>query len=397
MQSPETENKIEASTVCLLPGHLFFIESLELPQGLAEEEINAYAELILEANAPFPLEQLNWGRLQDREKGRLLLFATHKDRLKQMGYTDLARFTWVLPDFVALNGHSLAAGNYRLVTTEAVTDLHFEHSTIIPDTIVARTQASDLPTVETDHAFELLSADVSEQAAIVFQVRSEANAAPRETILDEVTLWEADIRASDFKINERRNRLLSNYLYQGFKWAAGFAALLLLAEGLLFGFNFWLKGETNQVLAQATSVAKIQEQQALTLKLEQVFSSELRPVAMLEKLNQLRPEGIHFDETSSASGNQITIEGVARSINELNDYTEKLKASGQFKLLKNPKALTRSGQTTFSVDLTYTHLEPKPQPIPEPAVKETEKAKVKTEATTGATTRNSTAAKMATI
>jgi Tfp pilus assembly protein PilN len=250
---------------------------------------------------------------------------------------------------------------------------------------------------ETTHAFELLSSNVNEQAAVVFQVRSEANEAPRETILDEATLWGADIRASDFKIIERRNRLLSNYLYQGFKWAAGFAALLLFAEGLLIGFNFWLKGETKQVLAQTTTVAKIQEQQALTLKLEQVFSSELRPVAMLEKLNQLRPEGIHFDETSSASGNRITIEGVARSINELNDYTEKLKASGQFKLLKNPKALTRSGQTTFSVDLTYTHIEPKPQPTLEPAVEETEKAKARTEATTGATTKTTTATKLATI
>lgn len=390
MQPSETENQIEASAVCLLPGHLFFIESLELPEGLAEEEIQSFAELSLEANAPFPLEQLYWGRLQDFERGRLLLFATHQDRLKQMGYVDLASFTWVLPDFIALSGHSLAAGNYHLVTPEGVANLHFEHSATIPDSIIARAQASELPLIETRHAFELLRADLDEQAAIVFQVRSDANESPKETILEEATLWAADVRAGDFKIIERRNRLLSTYLYQGFKWAAGFAALLLFAEGLLIGLNFWLKGETNQVLTQATPVAKIQEQQALTLKLEQVFGSELRPVAMLEKLNQLRPEGIHFDETTSTSGNQITIEGVARSINELNSYTEKLKASGQFKLLKDPKALTRSGQTTFTVDLTYTHREPEPQPATKPALKETE-------ATTGATTEASIATQTTTI
>lgn len=366
MNAPETEPEISESPICLVPGHLFFIQTIELPADLSPEETQSFAELSLEARSPFPLEQLHWGSFLDRDAEQLLIYATHQDRLKQMGYKDLKDYTWVLPDFISILGHSLPPEEYLLSTELSIASVQFSKSAQLPESVTAFANEDPQAPQVNDNTFELLESTLVEKETLQFEIATPSEGSSHTVQFDESVLWKADIRSPEFKINARRLRKLSQYLNQGFKWAVGVAALLLFAEVVLFGCNFWLDSKNSVLAEQAQPVAKIQEQQALTIKLEQVFGSELRPVAMLEKLNQLRPEGIYFDETSSSVGNEITIEGVAQSINELNNYTSKLRESGQFKLIKSPKAITRSGQTTFSVQLTYTH-EESPEPADSPA------------------------------
>ena len=85
-----------------------------------------------------------------------------------------------------------------------------------------------------------------------------------------------------------------------------------------------------------------------------MFQNEVRPVAILGALNTVRPRGIYFTSTTTTLDNNITIEGVAQTINELNNYIEILKGSGEFSLAQDPKSLTRSGKTTFTMTLEYT-------------------------------------------
>ena len=106
--TPTTETTIpeqeKAESVLLLPGHLFFVESVELPPALETDEVADFAELSIEGIAPFPIEQLNWGFLYSEGASSILIYATHRDRLKQIGVQDIDQYVWVLPDFAALQG-----------------------------------------------------------------------------------------------------------------------------------------------------------------------------------------------------------------------------------------------------------------------------------------------------
>ena len=105
----------------MLPGHLFFIETIDLPVDLEEAEITDFIELSLETIAPFPVEQLNWGYLYSADAPTILVYATHRDRLKNAGYTELQGYTWVLPDFATLTGACFP--NETLVELESTNNL----------------------------------------------------------------------------------------------------------------------------------------------------------------------------------------------------------------------------------------------------------------------------------
>ena len=368
MEKPETENlqPTAENSLCLLPGHLFFIEGFKLPDGLSAEEIPSFAELSLEALAPFPIEHLNWGYLCDFEKQRLLYFAAHQDRLKQAGFKDLESYTRVLPDFLAFHAINPKAGRHIFQSPISCAEVVYDEPPGIPELII--TQPSIKP--EDQAKFELLSAKTDEEQNVYFEIRTPHQDIAQSAPLDPETLWAADLRPMAFKNSERRSRKLSTYFLEGFKYAACFAALLLVTEALLLTCNLWLNNRESKIESQSAAVAQIQEKQALSVKLQRVFENQLRPVAMLETLNIIRPyQSIHFTETSTEENNRVTLEGEANTVNALNDYIEKLKASGQFEILTPPKTFTRSGKTSFTLQLSYLHREAQT-----PAIKKPDKA-----------------------
>ena len=93
---------------------------------------------------------------------------------------------------------------------------------------------------------------------------------------------------------------------------------------------------------------------------------------MLAMLNNLRPQqSIHFKETSTEENNRVTVEGEANTVNALNNYIDQLKASGQFEVLAPPKTSTRSGKTSFTLQLGYLHREPQAPAPTQPKTAET--------------------------
>ena len=44
-------------------------------------DIEDFVELSLEAVAPFPIEQLNWGYLYHAEMSTILVYAAHRERI----------------------------------------------------------------------------------------------------------------------------------------------------------------------------------------------------------------------------------------------------------------------------------------------------------------------------
>lgn len=376
-----SEEPAKAEQVLVLPGHLFFIESVEVPPALEAAEIADFAELSLESIAPFPIEQLCWGYLYTQDARTLLIYATHRDRLKNAGYSELNAYLWVLPDFATLAGACFPEQTEVIFkSANSLSILHFDKGDGIPRAVVA------CPLNETDSPEALVKAlrasapnlggTVASRSISPGPVELDDDGLPTFThsgadgepgswsslTPSEKQLWQADVRGTDFKTTERSNRRVSARLIQITGWAAVFALVLIGAEILLLASQAWLGTRHSRIESQQSAVLTIEDKQSLMNKLEQVAQNELRPVAILEALNEIRPAGIYFTSTVTDSENRITIDGIASTINELNSYIEALNTSGRFELIGDPKSITRSGKTTFTVTLAYQHAQDESAP-----------------------------------
>jgi len=379
--APSAEVPEASEQVICLPGHLFFVESVELPPALEESEISDFAELTVESLAPFPIEQLNWGFLHQLDASSILVYAAHRDRLKSQKIEKLEDYTWAVPDFATLAGaHFPENTEVTLIADRNTTLLHFDAGSEIPSFVASAPNKNQSPSATikalrsesaTSAAYrrklcvQLIASSLNDRDLPTFEFSEEGTNGGEayghwQTLSpSETALWNADVRTLDFKNTERSARRTSRLLTKVTAWVAIFAVLLLGLELLMFAANAWLTTQTDQISAQAPTVAKIQDRQALMSKLDQVALNELRPIAILEALNTSRPAGIYFTSTETGGENRIKIEGIASTINDLNNYTAILGKSGVFALVEPPESLTRRGITTFKVTLDYTHTEPK--------------------------------------
>ncbi len=367
--APEPES-VPLPDVLVLPAEYFFIEKVEVPTALAPAELTDFAELSMEAVSPFPLDQLRWGFLIAPDSQHLLIYAALKERLKLAGHTELETYTWVLPDFTTLQGARFTRDTEVVLEGE-----HYTTSFLLPSGEASPENIRSLPAgSDTPHSkgqsihLKLLTVELSEQSIPTFKFETIGESpadglwSPLEP--DEASLWNADIRPSSFKTVERSARRTTSLVTRIMGYAAIFAIVLVVFEGLLFLGDFWLGTRTAKIDEQATPVRRIEDKQSLLNKLDQVAQNELRPIAMLTAANEVRTAlgttGIEYDETIIDSSNRLTIEGKANTINELNLYTKSLRQSGKFQLAEDPKYITRDSKTTFTVTLDYTYREPEP-------------------------------------
>lgn len=349
--------------VLLVPGHAFFVERLELPEGLQSGEIANFAELSLETLAPFPIEQLIWGFIKDDASRGILLYATHRDRLKQLGFPELGSFRWVLPDFAPLATLRFDRPlTLRFEGECGAARLEFEAQKALPHGIVARASADAVANPEGSAVTCSVGsggASLSEGGQPVFrfstdpQTVPEGITVPEQIRLSEDWLWNADLRPPVYKQAERGRRRLASIVAKATVFSIYAALLLILLELVLILSQSWLGSREAKIAGQAQEVRRIEDKQSLMNKLDQVAQNELRPIAILEALNEQRPSGIYFTSTITEGRNRITVDGIATTISELNAYTASLSDSGKFKLVGNPKQITRSGRTTFTVTLDF--------------------------------------------
>ena len=383
------DDPVKAEQALVLPGYLFFVETIEIPNDLEASEIPDFAELSLESIAPFPIDRLYWGYLYRKDAPTLLLYATHRERLKNEGFADLNDYAWVVPDFTTLAGARFYNDTLVLLESDhGFSLIHFENDTEIPQAVWVDTSGEpitenvikslrsgnrDLPKTAPILHLRPAVANVSEKGIPTFEQEVPEQAGGRSYDGDwktltptESQLWQMDVRDTDFKTAEKSKRRTSAVILRITAWAAIFAVILILAEGLLFVAQKQLQTQFDTIERQQVAVSKVEEKQILVNKLEQVAQNELRPIEMLEAANNVRLKlnlGIEYDKVVIEGENHLTIEGKASSISALNRYADKLKSSGLFQLLDKPEPSTRNGQTTFRVSLAYyPRISPKENP-----------------------------------
>lgn len=353
--SDQWREMITREAFICLPTELLFFEKATVPAAVELNELTEFVELTLEERSPFPLRELCFGYLYEPTERCVLIYAAIRRRVEQLfpGALEEARF--VLPAFCLLNGMQSLAGKTIALQTDTVAEMITMTAQGLPLPLeeagseavpAVRLQLHSLEWAK-DGALQVVLSEVSGDE------ESDPEPATHPGRLSLRTLWAADVREDDFKKLERARRKREKLLLRAIV-AGGWAALFLLVSQ----FGLWAyRGHVERLFEERTrlqtAVLTVQDRHGLLTTLEQVTAADLRPMDVLEAMNRLRPDAIHFTEMRAEGQNRITIEGIASSVNLLNRYAESLRESGEFRV-SDPRTLVRAGRTTFTLTVDYT-------------------------------------------
>jgi hypothetical protein len=350
-QSEQGRFASDREAVVCLPTGLLFFETVTLPAAVETDEIADFVELTLEERSPFPLRDLCYGFLYEPHNRGLLIYAAIRRRVEQLFPGALEKARFMLPGFCLLHGLQSHANKALLLECDDSQSLlnMDAHGLPVP---AEKTQVDN---AESPIHLRLDNIEWTKEGSLEASFEQLAPH-PEQTLaqtLSVQTLWAADVRDADFKRLERSRRNRERQLMQAIA-LGGWAALFLLVSQIgLWGLSRHVDNRMSERERLQPAVLSVQDRHSLLTTLEQVTAAELRPLDVLEAMNRLRPDAIHFTEMRAEGQNRITVEGIAGSVNALNRYAESLTESGEFRV-GDPRTLVRAGRTTFTLTVDYT-------------------------------------------
>ena len=346
-QAPQLSEKVER-IARFLPGEAFYTERITFPAGMTTAELDTAIETQLEAIAPFALEHLSFGAWVNGEGDSALVYAAQRESLEPT-LDELAQDEAAYPSFFPFLGLSVE----KPCVVTAVCDqqlilLVFDQAGKLPQEVhcvrfegetddiarVERLRADlfrdlpwlDLPLHPVIYRWKDLQRNWKNQLSWACidgdgaEVRLELNA---------VQAARADVR----------DPLVKQRAYQGARWnqwlwmtTAGSCIGLLLALALL-GLNALWSGTLEaklQTLAERQQRVEVIEGKERNLQVfESGSAARLQPLAMLDVVNRVRPDGIFFSEVRAYDGNHLQIDGLAEEngtalINQFRDALNEL-------------------------------------------------------------------------
>lgn len=329
----------------------------------------------LENTSPFPIDQLYWGCLYDKDEHAVLLYATYSERLTLDQRAELLGedIQYAFPSFIPLLNQKFseptiiflsATGSFSALTFDAETTLPTHIETIPILTSEEETRQELLASLETDSYtpqpayWELEKIQLLPNKSVQFESKyclEEEYSTPYTLTLPEKdkTTWNADIRP----------RLLINEKYKQnktvrFLWNASIAALTLCGIFILLEIlgllgQVYLTSQKSLFKSQEPKVKIIEDQESLVQKIEDLSHHNYPPLKTLELLNNYRPKKIYFTLAQLGNKNNAKIEGIAESVDDLNKYTDTLNTSGLIQKLEVSEILSRQGKVSFKMDVTF--------------------------------------------
>ncbi len=386
------QNKTPARDILLAPGECFYCQSFELPEAIADEELEAFAELSLEGVSPFPIEHLAWGYLRHPGARRILVYAAHKERLNQLGLGPLESRRQVFPSFITLFGERFETPTVRfLAAGRTLSALLYPASSPVPEQVASirvgeeqeqeENRQRDPEAPPPDKAVresrkqlldQLKPGDrkveagwwraegrrtgKNGQALFLHHHAGGPDEAPpegRALPFDERTVWEADIRPRAFKNKQYKNRIYSRHVWRGAMAAAAAGGLLLVLQAGAFGLRLWTGIRENKAALQKEEVKRIEDQRDLLFKLEQFAQHEIKPFKMLAAVNNVRPPDIYFKKVHSRAYNEMSVDGQADNVSGVNNYAEALENNPLITGAKVTSIQSRGGRTTFTMRVAF--------------------------------------------
>lgn len=382
--------KLPDQSLLLLPGECFYTRSFLLPEGIAPDDIAAFAELSLEGVSPYPMEHLAWGFFHLPPSRRILVYATSLGRLREIGYETLAGFYQVLPSFIPLFGQTrerptaLFLGQGRTLSL-----LFLEADDPVPTRILSRplpAAASEPSEGDWENARDALWREAAPEGyvsepglwlagpleahdrSLVCRLRRTKPAGAAEIVhelpFSPATIWQVDLRDAAYAGLQRKERALSDRVWVGARAAVYTLAVLLflqVSERALWGANRW---RAATVEARREEVRKIENEHDLMQRIEQFSVEALKPFAMLNALNENRPATVYFLRAQSDGWNRLKIEGQANTLDEVNRFVDAKRTHPLVEHLNLERPVFKQGKASFNLVVTFRELPDYPVPAP---------------------------------
>lgn len=357
---------INQDEVAWIPGDILVTQVVDVPD-LSKEEEKDFIEMAMEASSPFPLEQLGCGFFRKSAEPKAVIFATWMERMKEKSARNLESYTHALPSFLPAlyfppeEPKVVFYKNANTLSALAWTRPNALHS----DAIVSRTLSEDsdatiegakkellgelsLPvTCKPDENLLSIEATPQEDGSLKLRLND------KELSVSYKELQTADLRENDFLEKKKQERKLDGFVWKSLKISAyTFAVWALLLAGQLAASG-WLGFREDRLVERARKVAEIENNDTLLQRLRQFSADELKPFDMLEVINSKRPPSIYFTQMTASDATQMTLEGMAGSVNEFNEFTERLMESERFASVETPSIASSSGKVKFTMRVVF--------------------------------------------
>ncbi len=353
--------KKETSGVLLLPSHLFFVRTLELPPGVSAEEITSFVELSLEQMSPFALNQLYYGYYQPPGGSHVLVFAAYRKQLADIDASE----EWigaeiVLPAFASVLG---SRGEEREKPLLVFLDNGIETTAIywaaggeLPEKVVSRRheiaeggpsasqiredlrkKLGGLPSTVVTNDLRNPRGRFHEKN-LVFEFGPEEPGREKEkeregaASIARPAFLTMDVRDKVFLLATRRARRQNRMIWGGVLVILAAFFILAVFEGVLFAGEKILATRAKQIEEIQPEVTRIMREEELAVRLEELNGQQLLPFEILSYLNRHRPAAIYYTRYVTDGLNSFQIEA----------ETPKSDAIDRFKrVLENDEALER--------------------------------------------------------
>lgn len=381
-------NKATNQELLMMPAESFFIELLHLPAEIETKNLSKYIAISLEGITPFPIEQVYWGFLADDINNRALVYAIYTENIRPQVLEEFERFSYVFPSFLGgMRSEKIEEPLIRFfVYNYTLSALYWEPEISIPVqvesiTMVPSSEEGMLSHEEilkykeklirvlikgnfvVEEGYWLLEKDevkVSDAGEVLFHadyIGDEGEKIETDYVQHSPQnpfLWNADIRKSDFIRGKKRAYKLGQFFLKGiFAALIGFG-VLLLGEGIRYGLTGYEKGLTQKITSRKDAVARIEAQERLAEKIEQVNEKRLSPFEMISIVNQIRPKLLYFTSVRIGVNSDLLIEGASSSVDVVNQYSTELNNLKSITSVDISNIVSRRGSINFTMSIQFS-------------------------------------------
>jgi hypothetical protein len=380
----ELDKRLPVRETLLLPSDIFFTRLIPLPEGTLPTEISSFAQLQVEAIAPFPIENLSWGYSTDGKN--VLIYASTQDRAASFAPNGLDKVWNAFPAFLPFVIQSAPAedtaylaiggGSASLLSFRAGETLPFKIQScrIAGETplstdeeilasrpaILAGLCGADTPKVEEGVRY-LQGVNDHSDTRTSFITRKITGATPAEAPLhisiSGEPLWNADIRGRVFATATSDQRKQSSILWKAFAAACIAACVLVFATIGLAAVKTTGAVYRAIVKHHASEVELLQNKADFAGNLESVTEREMKPFSMLALANSKRPAGVYYDQASTTSWNTLHLSGGAQRSELIQGYIEDLGKDPNVHEVRTLRTATSGGSSTFDIEIVFNPLE----------------------------------------
>jgi hypothetical protein len=365
LPSPSFLRRTPPVTIFLGPER-FFVRIVPLA---ADAEPEQQVELALEALAPFPLPQLYWGFVLSANRASALVYAAHRRRFTPEEIKSWQQAALVVPAFLPLAGRpgTVPAVLVHQADNQLAGVAWRNPADELPAAVMVRGFPAE-PSPEERNAF---ARDVAARAGVPGVQPRFVTGAPSVTLAGDTLglhlggstgpgleipaghLDHTDVRDREF-LAERRERVRRGTVFWRVLLAglatAGVACLLELG-GL--ALHVRTRTQQSQVEARQPTVDRLETENTLAARVDELASQRLLPFEMLVVLNDKRPASVQFVRTTTQGSDTLEVEAQTANASDVTGFEQALHEAPAIAQVKTHDIRARDGVTTFVVTVTF--------------------------------------------